>query len=68
MIPTSYSDWRRCIEVDCGIALTTAFIAARIDELSDTSHFRTQQFESLYGAQHRARVLAWFQQARAELA
>ncbi len=66
MIPTTYADWRRCIEVDCQQALTSSFIAARIEELADANHFRTQQFVALYGPQHHARVVAWFQQARAE--
>ncbi len=67
MIPASYADWRRCIEVDCQIQLTPAFVAARIDELNDATHFRTQQFVALYGPGYREQVLAWFQRARAEL-
>lgn len=63
MIPQTYADWRRCIEVDCGLTLTPQFIAERIDELSDPSRERTAQFVRVYGDAHRQRVLGWFQQA-----
>jgi hypothetical protein len=63
MIPTTYADWRRCIEQDCGIALTPEFIAARIADLRDPRSHHTQQFLQHYGVEHHARVLAWFAQA-----
>ncbi len=49
MIPDSYSAWRRCIEIDCGIPLTENFIRERIDALKDAGDFRTEQFIRCYG-------------------
>jgi len=63
MIPSTYADWRHCIERDCGIPLTAAFIAARVADLRDPHSHHTQQFLRLYGPEHQARVLAWFAQA-----
>jgi hypothetical protein len=67
MVPTTYADWRRCIERDCGIPLTPEFIAARIDDLRDPRSHHTQQFLKVYGPDHHARVLAWFGQASSEI-
>jgi hypothetical protein len=66
MIPLDYAEWRRCIEVDCGLVLSPTYIDERVAELSDTSHFRTAQFTRLYGDGHRQRVLEWFARARRE--
>lgn len=68
MIPDSYSAWRHCIEVDCGLPLTAAFIHERLEALGDPRDFRTEQFVRHYGAAHLARVQAWFAQAQRELA
>jgi len=68
MIPESYERWRRCITVDCGLALTPAFIDARLAELRDPSAHRTRRFVEHYGEAHRAQVVAWFERARRELA
>jgi hypothetical protein len=65
VIPETYDQWRRCIEVDCGIPLTPAFIDQRLNELATPSDFRTHQFLSLYGEAHRDRVIRWFRQAGA---
>lgn len=64
MIPRTYDEWRHCIEVDCGLQLTPAFIAERIAELANTEHERTRQYVRLYGEAHRQRVIEWFEQAR----
>lgn len=66
MIPSTYPEWRRCIEQDCRIPLTPDFIAARIADLRDAGSHHTQQFLKRYGPAHHARVLAWFAQAQAE--
>ncbi|MCE3004489.1 MAG: hypothetical protein ACK59M_09790 [Pseudomonadota bacterium] len=63
MIPATYESWRRCIEVDCGLVLEPAFIAARLAELRDADHERTAQFVRCYGDAHRQRVIGWFEQA-----
>lgn len=66
MIPDNYANWRHCIEVHCGLSLTPEFLAARLGELSDPTHERTQQFARLYGADHLRQVIGWFQRAAAE--
>jgi hypothetical protein len=63
MIPSTYADWRRCIEHDCGLPLTRDFIAARLAELRDPASHHTQQFLRHYGGEHHARVLDWFERA-----
>lgn len=67
MLPTTYADWHRCIERDCGILLTPDFIASRLADLRDPRSHRTQQFLRAYGPEHHARVLAWFGQAASEI-
>lgn len=66
MIPETYERWRHCITVDCGLELTPAFIDKRLAELRDLSAYRTRRFVDCYGEDHRARVIAWFEQARQE--
>ena len=67
VIPETYQAWRHCIEVDCGIPLTSSFIDARIDVLSRSRNEETERFAALYGAAHHVRVLDWFRQARIDL-
>lgn len=62
----SYENWRACIEVSCGIALTPGFIAERLAELGDSSHPKTQEFERLYGRPHLERTIGWFERAAQE--
>jgi hypothetical protein len=62
MIPQDYPGWRRCIEHDCGIALTQAFARERLAELRQPGHERTAQFIRLYGEEHWRRVVGWFAQ------
>jgi len=62
-VPQTYSAWRHCIEVGCGLQLTPAFIAARLAELSNVDHERTRRFVRLDGEAHRQRVLEWFERA-----
>jgi hypothetical protein len=66
-VPKTYDDWKHCITVDCGIALTAEYVAARIDALQDESDYHTQKFVKMWGEAHRARTLAWFRQAAASL-
>lgn len=61
-----YEDWRECIEVNCGIALTPQFISGRLTELNDRAHPKTKEFERLYGEEHLKRTIAWFQRAADE--
>lgn len=59
-IPQTYVAWRRCIEVDCGIPLTPAFIAARLHVWRNPAHEETLNFVRLYGPAHLKRVVSWF--------
>jgi len=60
----SYDDWKHCITVACGIALTPAFIARRLSELKDGTNGQTQRFVETWGAAHLARVIGWFEEAQ----
>lgn len=66
-IPTSYAQWRECIEVHCGIPLTPDYVHSRIGELEDSGNRNTKHFEKLYGAEHLERTLGWFRRAADEL-
>ena len=68
MIPTTYDQWRECIEVHCKIPLTPEYIRERLAELQNAGHPKTQDFERLYGAEHLQRTIAWFRQAMDETA
>ncbi|MBC8720688.1 hypothetical protein OKW38_002326 [Paraburkholderia sp. MM5496-R1] len=59
-IPQSFDDWQHCIEHECGITLTPAFIQARLAVLGDPDNAETQRFARLYGEVHLQRVLGWF--------
>lgn len=63
MKPSSYQEWRNCIELDCGIKLTPGFIQERIEALTNTADTGTQKFIQLYGLNHYNQVIAWFKQA-----
>lgn len=64
--PADYVTWRRCIEIDCELVLSPAFLRDRIAALEDPRDFRTQQFIALYGPDHLAQVLEWFRRAARE--
>lgn len=68
MIPQSYEQWRRCITIGCGIALTPEFIAQRLKALHDPSDAHTRKFIERYGRGHHERVCAWFERAASEAA
>lgn len=63
VIPTTYAQWRECIEVRCKIPLTPTFIRERLAELENGTHPKTKTFETLYGTDHLQRTIAWFRQA-----
>lgn len=64
VIPRNFAEWRRCIEVDCGIALTPEFVAMRIEALTRNGSEEAGRFASLYGNDHLQRVIGWFHAAR----
>lgn len=67
MIPQSYSEWRRCITEDCGIALTKSYIQQRIEALRDKRNEHTLHFIRRYGEAHYRNVLSWFERALNEI-
>lgn len=67
-IPQTYAQWRHCIEVECGIPLTAAFIRDRLDALGDEEAEESQRFRRLYGDAHWHRVLDWFARSAQEAA
>ena len=59
-IPQSFDAWQHCIEHDCGVPLTPAFIQQRLAVLGDPANDETRRFARLYGEAHWQRVLNWF--------
>lgn len=66
-LPDSYTEWHDCITVSCGIALTPAYIEARLAELKRPSANEMRRFTELYGKAHLERVVGWFERARREV-
>ncbi|MFA5488161.1 MAG: hypothetical protein WC284_02985 [Candidimonas sp.] len=68
MIPESYEQWRHCVTVECGIALTTRYVEQRLQVWSNEKLEETQRFRRLYGDRHWLAVREWFERAWRELA
>lgn len=66
-VPSTYEEWKHCIEVKCKIPLTSDYVQERITALTDRSDFHTQKFLDRWGEKHHARTLAWFKKAAEEL-
>lgn len=66
MIPRTYDQWQHCITVECGLALTPAFVAERLTVWRNAQSEETLRFRRLYGDQHWQAVTAWFEQAGSE--
>jgi len=62
-VPQTYEQWHHCITVDCGLALTPAFIKERLGVWRDANADETQRFRRRYGDSHWQAVLGWFEQA-----
>jgi hypothetical protein len=67
VFPTTYKEWRHCIEVLGKISLTPTYINKRLTELQDGKHSGTREFARLYGDDHLEITIAWFRQAASEL-
>lgn len=65
--PRSYAEWRTCITVDCGIALTPAYVETRLATLRDDGAAETRRFATLYGEAHLRNVIGWFERAAREV-
>ena len=66
MTLSSYADWKHCITQLCGIPLTGPYIEERLTALRDPANHTTQKFVSMWGEDHRLRVIGWFEQAQQE--
>lgn len=66
MIPENYTEWKKCITVDCNIPLTKTFARQRLQVYENTEAEETQKFTALYGQQHLQRVIQWFTQVMLE--
>ena len=62
----SYADWKHCITQLCGIPLTGPYIEERLTALRNPADHTTQKFVSMWGEDHRLRVIGWFEQAQQE--
>jgi hypothetical protein len=64
VIPATYAQWRHCIEIDCGLALTRTYIDERLAVWRNDGHPECVRFARLYGPAHLENVRTWFEQAR----
>jgi len=67
IIPTTYPEWRYCIEQRCRQPLTPDYIAARLAALRDPADTHSREFSRIHGPAHLLSVTRWFEQAFAEL-
>jgi len=65
--PETYEHWHHCITVECGIPLTSEFVAQRLEVWRDEKAEETVRFRRLYGDAHWRSVIAWFERAGADL-
>ncbi|GAA5231945.1 hypothetical protein FOZ76_15230 [Verticiella sediminum] len=68
MIPETYEQWRHCITVECGIALTSEYLVRRLSVWHDEQAEEAQRFRRLYGDSHWLAVRGWFERAAREVA
>ena len=66
MTPSTYDEWRHCIEVKCGLLLTPAFVQQRLSALHDHRNYQTQRFREMWGDEHLRDVITWFEKAENE--
>lgn len=66
MIPRTYEQWRHCIAVECGIALTPQYVEQRLDVWRNEQSEETRRFRRLYGDPHWLAVREWFERASHE--
>ncbi|MEM1111903.1 MAG: hypothetical protein AAGI11_08340 [Pseudomonadota bacterium] len=66
--PQSYDEWKHCITVECNIPLTTGYVEERLAVWRNEASEETKRFRRLYGDDYWRNVIAWFEQAEAEIA
>ena len=65
-LPRTYDEWKYCITVKCGIALTQDYINERLRALSTTNDHATAKFVEMWGSEHYQKTVSWFEQAASE--
>ena len=65
-LPRTYDEWKYCITVKCGIALTQDYINERLRALSTMNDHATAKFVQMWGAEHHQKTVSWFEQASSE--
>ena len=51
-LPKTYDEWKYCITVKCGIALTQDYINERLSALSTVNDYSTEKFIEMWGPEH----------------
>ena len=65
-LPRTYDEWKYCITVKCGIALTQDYINERLRALSTTNDHATAKFVEMWGSEHYQKTVSQFEQAASE--
>ena len=65
-LPSTYDEWKYCITVKCGIALTQDYINQRLRALSTMKDHSTAKFVEMWGPEHHQKTVGWFEQASKE--
>jgi len=66
VIPDSYEAWKQCIETDCQIKITKAYLQTRLSTLKNEKNAETKKFIELYGTEHHQNVVSWHTKALSE--
>lgn len=61
--PDTYEQWHHCITVECGISLTSVFVAQRLTVWRNPKLEETVRFRRLYGDAHWRSVIGWLEHA-----
>ena len=67
VMPSTYEEWKHCITVECGLALTPQYVEKRIAALTSNNDEHTKQFVKKYGPEYTQQVIAWFKEAQSRL-
>ncbi|MEP6712308.1 MAG: hypothetical protein ABJA37_07835 [Ferruginibacter sp.] len=62
MIPQNFSQWKKCITIDCGIPLTIAFAQQRLKVYENLENSETKKITQLYGEEHLDHLIQWFKE------
>ena len=65
-LPKTYDEWKYCITVKCGIALTQDYVNERLSVLSKVSDYSTAKFIEMWGPEHHQKTIEYFSQAANE--